>query len=252
MRQRLIDSALKDKLLLSKDYRKFLKILIESSANTRGEQAKLSRKAGFSSRSYLSELLAGKKGLSRDSASRLKNGLQLSKFWGNYFDCLVWLEHPELCPRNITLEQIKSKITQLRSDIKNLSENNKIEKTVAEHLHRPQVFQVYAALGSETKGASLKEIGERTGLQNPLIEKTLEQLLKSQAVRQLKDRYYAEVSKADALNFSKRNELSELIRLITLDLQKKRESIVASPSSLTVYRFRRRTPRLAAWDISGG
>ena len=235
MRQRQIDPAAKEKLLVAQDYRKFLKILIEDSTSGRGEQAKLSRKAGFFSRSYLSELLAGKKGLSRDSASRLRSALQLPKYWGNYFDCLVWLEHPDLRPKNLQQENIKSKISQIRSDLKNSTENMSIEKTVTQQLHRLQVFQIYAALGTESTGASLVEIAMRTKLSDSVIEKALRQLLDTKAITLKDDRYFAFANKADVLNLSGKSDLAELIRLITLDLQKKREDIVKSPTSLTVY-----------------
>ena len=235
MRYRLVDEQSKDKLLSSDDYRKFLRILIEDSNVNRGEQAKLSRKAGFSSRSYLSEILAGKKGLSRDSASRLKSALQLPRFWGSYFDCLVWLEHPELSPKNVHPENIKSKLAQLRTDIGNTTNNDLLEKKVGQFLQKPQVFQIYAALGTAACGAVISDVVQRTNLSQPLIEKTLRLMIESGVVIKKGRRYFAEVSKADALNFKNKAELSELIRLITTDLNKKREVIANSATSLTVY-----------------
>lgn len=235
MLQPLHSGFVKEKLLKSKSYREFLKILILDPPNRRGEMAKVSRRAGFSSRSYLSELLSGKKGVSQDGLTRLKSALKLPKSWGQFLDSLVWLEHPEVCPKNFTPELVKIRIIQLKNEIKNQFESETIEKKVSLQLLRPQVFQVYAALGSVNKGARFDDILNRTKLDKHVVQKALSQLIESEAVSKVQENYFAFTNKADALNLKNQKDLVELIRLISIDLQKKRHDIVKSPSSLTIY-----------------
>lgn len=221
----------RDRLVAAVNFREFL-ILVLPVVNQ--NQAAISRRAGFSSRSYFSEILSGKKGLSKDSLARLKTALRLPKLWAQFFDYLVFSEYPKLGPTSLTGEKIATRLQQLRKDLTQQPAEPDISRVLA-YVHRPQVFQVYAALGDISLGASLNEIMQRTGLSQQAVHRALSQLLEFKAAEQKGDRFFAFASQADALNLNQPGALAEMLGTVCSDLQKNKDKIVSVPTNLTVY-----------------
>lgn len=226
-----LEPDLQRKLLKAENFREFLNLALPL---TNQSQAILSRRAGFGSRSYLSELLKGKKGLSKDSLSRLKLALRLPRRWSQYFECLAWMEDAKLRPLNWNEEDVLSHWRRLQADLKR--DHSDLGRKAAEaHVPRPQVFQVYAALGDLASGATFPEILQRTGLTEKSARQALAQLLEYAAVEKKDDKFFALSSRADALNLRRSEALAEMLGTVCTDLQKNRSKIVSIPTNLTLY-----------------
>ena len=209
----------------------FLNTLLKA----RGAKAKLSRRAGFTSRSYLTELLNGKKGLSRDSLLRLKSSIKLPKPWPQFFEFLAWQSDPKLRPAHQTDLSVAETIKQLRYELKNRSIDSREKNSAANCIKSPQLFQVYAALGPPTVGATVLEIAARTKLAPRQITKYLNKLINAEAAVQRGDLFFAPISQADNLTIKNDLDLSEMVKLVTHDIHKNRDQILKEPHSLTIY-----------------
>lgn len=229
---RKLDSSFLQELAMAPTYRSFLSLLLQK----RGAKAQLCRRAGFTSRSYLSELVAGKKGLSRDALSRVKTALNLPKPLPQLFENLVYQSEPSLRPSKFSEQSLQDQIAQIRHEVVN-QVHRPIDKAeiVKPCVKSPQLFQVYAALGLPSEGASEKEVSLRTGLSPRQVNRHLKQLLELKAITQKGDRYFAPASQADNINMEDSKSLSEMVRLVSQDIQKNRDNILSDLNSLTVY-----------------
>lgn len=237
MKPPVLDFYVFKKILLAQNTSAFLEAVVSAleERHGRGVKSNISRKAGFSSRSYLTEIVAGKKGFSRDSLSRLKGALPLDKSWLRLFEYLAWLEDPKLRPPTLSVGELRQEIKNLRITLERQMSQKPGYKVAEPNIRRPQVFQVYAALGDEKTGATLDEIEKRTGLRHHSICVALRQLVVSGAVLQNGDRYFAVAMKADALGVKEPEVLADLIHIICTDLQKRRVHIAKVPTNLTIY-----------------
>lgn len=228
--KRKLDPALIQRLVETKSYQQFLQVLLEP----RGASAQLARRAGFNSRSYLSELMAGKKGLSQDSFNRIKTGMGLPRSLTQLFEALVYQSESQLRPARYSSEQIHDLISQALREIKTQPSPGNSELARA-CVRSPQVFQIYAALGLPSEGATLEEIMLRTSLSARQVKVHLKKLLERNIIVHQADRYYAPVSQADHLGIHETEDLSEMVKLVTQDIQKSRNEILKDANSLTVY-----------------
>lgn len=212
----------------------FLKLIISQMEETgmRGVQASICRKAGFASRSYFSEVLSGKKGLSRDSMLRLKSALKLTGVVGKLFELLAIQSNPGIDPR-MDQKQIGQKISNLRAEIKRANDLN--HKEIKPDLNRPELFQVYAALGSIDSGSNLEQICYRTGLSKSTVKRALQLMMDQGFVEGKEDRYFAVTSKADNLSSTDHEAVSELIKKVCFSLQRNRSVIAKDKANLNVY-----------------
>jgi hypothetical protein len=215
-------------------YRGFLGLYL----SPRGRKAQLCRKAGFSSRSYLSEIIAGKKGLSRDSFQRIKGALGSSSLWVNFFECLVWKSELSLRPKHFSHETNENKLNLLRSSLLQVSlqsHSTQDSKGAIRCVGQPQLFQVYAALGSENKGANMQEIIGRTRLNALTVEKYLRRLLMMEVIYENNGRYYAPVNKSDALTIKNPQTISNLMGQVCKKIYQDRDRIARESNSMVVY-----------------
>jgi uncharacterized protein (TIGR02147 family) len=231
----LYNSTLVRELSKATDYRKYLITIMDAHerARGRGTKALISRRAGFASRSYLTEILNGKKGLSRDAMVRIRTALKLRGPLAKFFECLAALEHPEIRIHEMNPARLREKIKSLRTELTNFSEEQ--NKIASPHLQNPEIFQVYAALGPEAVGATIQEVLFRTKISESMARKGLGQLISSGAVLKNKDRYHAVASKTDALSSQDEIAISEMIQKVCASIQKNRQQIVADKKSLGIY-----------------
>jgi len=217
------------KLTRTSDSRAFLKKALEFHYERQGKinLSDFSRKVGFSSRSYLSEFLAKKKGLSRDSVLRIKSALKLPPLYRRFFELLVYRDQPELMPKNLllpdVLEQIKSMQERLAAEVtKEFSPRN-----VSNIVKKAEIYQVYAALGKVGVGATLDEILKRTGLEKPVIQDVLEILKNEKALIQVGDRNIPISSQLDFLGLSASDGLTDLTRQVCNAISKNAAEIIS-------------------------
>ncbi len=220
-------------LMKAQNYREFLSACLAKTAKGNyGTQAHISRKAGFASRSYLSEVITGRKGLSRDAMLRLKLALDLPSPLAQMFETLVFLSHPQLQMEPLKASELEKQLNLIRRQIRTEGFRGAIAKPF---LKQPEVFQVYAALGTETRGASLAEIKFRTRLPESFIQTALKLLIDGGAVRSKLTRYFAITDKADLFASENAEEVAAMVRQVCGNIQKNSQQIVSEPGNLNVY-----------------
>ncbi|MEZ0392241.1 MAG: DUF4423 domain-containing protein [Pseudobdellovibrionaceae bacterium] len=221
-------------LINASNYREFILIFIRELeiSKGRGARAEISRKAGFASRSYLSEILQGQKGLSRDAMIRFKVAMKLTSDLGKLFELLVYKCHPNLQLTSLPLSEIEKKIASTRKKILSSQKRSEITKPF---VSRPEVFQVYAALGTEFTGANFDEIRFRTQASERDIKSALQVLLSGGAVQLSNERYFAVTSKASFLNCEEVGEVTQMVQRVCRSIQTQSRQIVEDPKNLNIY-----------------
>jgi hypothetical protein len=226
-------------LLKANNYRDFLECLIaERSGNKKPNFSEMSRRAGFSSRSFIREVLDGKKSLTLSSVAKLKKALGLTGFLAQYFELLVAFEEPAV---NVSLwsdEVILEKLSTLKERLHKQSRSAavKVSSATADSLFMNRVApEVYASLGTLENGASLAEIQSRSGLPTPTIESVLHSFLKWDVIETRGGRFYLKDPDLDIFNLGNGlNFQSTYLESIT-KLQRKARAGLNSQSDLFLH-----------------
>jgi uncharacterized protein (TIGR02147 family) len=176
-----MDLALQMQLAEAKDYRSFLRCAIIE--NGKGCAA-FSRRAGFSSRSFLSEVIRGHRRLSHASYEKVIQGLKLSGNMRRLFQLLVALEEPDVVPLRDRTD-LRTKIEELRQKLRNSKMTSRKGLFLNHH-----VPVVYAALGSKRAGATQEDILFRTGLKSPEVTSILAFMTSNGLVYEREKRFF--------------------------------------------------------------
>jgi len=230
-------STIIDELITSESFRTCLSLSLKLHYFNRGKKVNLSdfsRKADFAARSYVSELLSGKKGLSRDTLSRITHALAIPRPYIQLLESLAHLENPGLRSKEITERILEKKIRDLRKSARTL-DLHKSEAQMASPIINPQVFEVYASLGTLDDGATLSEIITRSALSPSDIKRSLSILLKAELVRQEDDRYFAVSSQADFFGLKTHQGLGSLVSSVCKDIDSRREEILNDSANLVFH-----------------
>ncbi len=175
-------------LAKAKSYRDFLNIVVEGAGGT----AAFSRRAGFTSRSFLSEVLRGNRRLSHASYEKVVRAVKVPGPYKRLFKLLLAIEEPDVLSLQGTRD-LNERIAELRKYLLNPAQQNDFKNVIS----APNVPVVYAALGSSEKGASVQEICQRTKLGVKEIASVLEQLVKRNVITQKRDRYFTSCGDMD-------------------------------------------------------
>lgn len=223
-----VDSAYNE-LLEIHDARAFLKKALEVRYRKKGKVnlADFSRRAGFSSRSFLSEYLAGKKGLSRESVGQLKMALKLPKPYLDLFSLLVGKDQPELLTRRLSVDEIEKQVGSIKVSLARQTEALMQIKDPARLLSRLTLFRVFASLGTEEEGASLHEVSTRSNLNPESVLDTLQFLINEGAITTQNGRYYARSNQIDLLKIADAASLADLTRSICTQIRAEANDIVS-------------------------
>lgn len=224
-------------LTAARDPVEFLTVIFKhlEHSHGRGVKSLVCKRAGFASRSYLTEVLARKKGLSRDSMLKLKSALRLSRDLGRLFELLVYKEYPAAQFPSMSssdlLKNLAAARLQARQGLFKFGKKNVARPNVA----NPEVFQVYAALGPELTGATLLEIAHRSRLTERTVRQYLKILLKNGAVHQKEERFFAVTAKADDLKVEDAEAIAKMISKVSSHVGRHSSSIAEDGSSLNMY-----------------
>lgn len=214
--------------------RDFLKLalLLRYSRNGKINISEFSKMAGFSSRSFISEYLAGKKKLSQDSFVKIKQALALPKDYANLFYCLVLQDQEELRQgKEINVENEIQLIKNILNQSQGLEQNPAKKKAL---LKKRQALRVYASLNDRQTGATIFEVIKKTGMSLSRAQECLQHLLDQSVVMYKDQKFYATEEKLDFFNF-KESELSDLTKEITAEINTQSEQLVKDESSFVFY-----------------
>lgn len=164
-----------DELLEASNYRSFLQALYltNKALDPQFSYSYIAKQCKFSSKSYIKEVIDGKKRLSLESGYKLTVGLKFPALWQKYFINLVVLD--EKIATKASLE-VPREIARLRKKL-NTSRYFSIKESESDLFKDMNWPYVYAALGTAEEGATLLEIETRTGLSSEVIGNTLEMLI---------------------------------------------------------------------------
>jgi uncharacterized protein (TIGR02147 family) len=222
------DPAFQARLLEAQDFKAFLRLFFRSSTAEKDDStrhpkpityAEFSRRAGFSSRSYILDVLEGRKPLGSAVMEKIARGLGLTSLWREYFRLL--LAHSkssdsETFQRN--LDSIRKKLSK-RSRISLIPPGKNQSKFSP--LIRTELPRIYAACGSEIDGASLAEVLARTRGEVEITESVLQKLESLGLLEKKGDRYYPRYAHLAFERFESENFFREDY-LANLEVAKKR------------------------------
>jgi uncharacterized protein (TIGR02147 family) len=176
----------------AEDYRTFLSQVFEASTKS-GKKfnfAAFSRKAGFSSRGFIKEVLDGRKRLTSLSFPKVLKALALPLSLRQFFTYLVILEEPELNHDKLTQVQISHRLSEIREKLKAQLEQTENEGSAAQALFKSyHILEVYSVLGNRQQGIDLSEVQRRTGLELEICQRVLRQLVEQKVITVKAGRY---------------------------------------------------------------
>lgn len=168
-------------LLSASDYRTFLKLVVEKGSRKRwGSYTAFSKKSGFSSRSYVRDVVSGKRRLTPKTLGPVASTMALSSDLRTYFKLLVSLEENDIRPRELAPDQVRTKLRKLKERLLKRKAGPRRPAGMVAESFGPEI---YAALGTQEGGASLDEICMRTGLAPDAAGAVLAKMCETGAVR---------------------------------------------------------------------
>lgn len=179
----------------TKDYRQFLVTVLSPPEKNprRGRLSEAARRAGLS-RSFLSEVLSGKKSLTPSSFLKLQNSLRLPTELKKFFALLVAVEHDSLLPllSLSTSAQAASQLRELRERLNRKTQGQRsLCPTPQRKVFSVDLFCVFAALGSLSSGETLEGIMHKTNLGRAAVLRALERMQDAGWVNKREERFYA-------------------------------------------------------------
>jgi uncharacterized protein (TIGR02147 family) len=218
--------------LEAKDYRSFLKLAMERRyAHREMTLAELATRSGFSSKGFISDLLAGRKKITAKALPKIMEGLNLPKRLAGYFELLVQLEEEGLRPQGLKEAEIRLQLGRLKRVFRD--RQAPVAANVKAGIYRHVVYKVYAALGSAEKGASWEELLKRSRLPESAVKEALDLLLGLALVREEGRRFYAEMGNIEAFGLNETSRFQEVMASATAALAQKIQKV--QPADLFFY-----------------
>ena len=167
----------------TKNYQNFLKkAFTELERSKNGfSYADFARKAGFSSRSFPRDVVLGKKRLTASSAIAFANALKLRGDLKQFFVLLVEVQGDGIAASPTSLEKAKKQLNQVRQRLVHEQRDESKKHTL--FTRTKYWFEVYAALGTLERGASLDAIERRTNLSSTVCKNTLTEMVQQGVAR---------------------------------------------------------------------
>ncbi len=182
-------------MLKASGYREFLPAFFVDPSTKRGpirspkplSYAEASRRAGFASRSFLRDVVGGRKSLSLASLERTSRALSLTGNWKRYFTALVLASLDGPGKHETKLQRLREQLARPATVELEISSSKRRE--IRNYLSN-SVPVVFAACGSIAEGASEREISARTGLGMVVIGRALTQLMALNLIQAKNERFY--------------------------------------------------------------
>ncbi len=187
-------SEIQNELLSAKSYRSFLRVFFNSSGGQRPlTYGEFAQRAGFKSRTFMNDVILGRKRLTPLSIEQVKVGLRLTGAWADYLHCLVAMDEPKFQTssrdQKYYLERLKKKKLALQARSK--QKNGGTDDAIAKILLQPNFPEMFAALGTFDAGADFETILSRTKFEKTVAISLLGKLIEAEIVELKNGRYYA-------------------------------------------------------------
>lgn len=168
------------------NYRDLLKLQLSQPTGKKPKSwAGLAKSAGFSSKSFLRDMLAGKKRLTARSLPKVIKAFKLEGDVQVLFEYLVKREEEDIRQASETESFIKKQLSKTRRRILNQGQ----PQTHTKIYEIPMLIDVYAALGSTTNGVTVESVAKKTKFSITQIHNCLATLIDYELVRKTGVRY---------------------------------------------------------------
>jgi hypothetical protein len=179
------------KLLDCGSYRAFLGLWIEERSKVRRFGfSDIARAARFASRSFPRDVQLGTKRITLRSREKFIQGMGLTGDLASYFRILVDLEEPSCRPIGTDEKKLERSRKALRKRLLEKAGFAEEKVQMDDSIFVDDFPRIYAALGSEDRGASLPEITGRTGVSSSRLSKALASFVQKGWVREEGGRYH--------------------------------------------------------------
>jgi hypothetical protein len=171
----------------AQDYRGFLRgVFLASSKNGKPNYSALSRRAGFSSRGFIPDVLEGRRRLTGNSFPKMLRLVGGPSAVRGAFTCLVQLEEPELNPDQVSERDLRLRLNDMRGKLRaRLQATGSSEPGFAKSLFKSHhILAVYAALGDREPGMSVEEVARRSSVNLMICGQVVEHLHKQGVIRE--------------------------------------------------------------------
>lgn len=192
-----------DLLLNAKNYRSFLALFFDKELSQKCKDktplsyAEFSRRAGFSSRAFIRDVISGDKRVCLSNFDKICLGLKLNSDLKEYFKAMVSAEeadfqaHIKTEPKIVLRRQSEKIRKSLAIKRINLEDpEHQVRHQMRKVLSQPGVSLVFAASGTEAGGASFQEIQKRCRLDEKTIEKAIKELVRFELLSSTDGRFY--------------------------------------------------------------
>jgi len=191
--------------------------------------ADLARKMGFSSRSFVRQLMIGNRRPNLQNCRQISQGLGLSSEASDYFELLIVAENQQLDPVAFDKKLNEAELKLRRSLDKGVRQIRKTD---------PIPFErwpfIYASLGSPKQGRTLPEIVEMSGQNKTVCFEILEALQKKEMIHwdSKQQRYFAKEEIIEIGELGNSKILKNLYKLIALETLRRVDSDLSGGQAL--------------------
>lgn len=170
-------------ILEAKSYRDFIRLFFITKSRPLSYR-QFANRAGYASKSHVSEIISGRKRMTLGSFPKVVRGLGLDETRADFFYCLIALEEPDF-RQGKSLTHFESRLLKLKKRIVGAGESTWFsnETAAADITLQENCTDVCVAIGDPVKGATEEEIGRKTALPIAKINEALNKLLSGGLVR---------------------------------------------------------------------
>lgn len=180
------DSLFVTQLLEAKDYRSFLGLFFKKDGRKSPKPLtyqEFSNRSGISSKSFLKDVIAGRKRLTHRSTPKVFIALKLDRSWREFLNSLIIIEEEDLRGPRFNRDRELEKLEKIKEKIRKTRKERIISDSKILELYLTKDFpEIFAALGSEEKGATIEDIIHRTNLPLKRIDFILRKMRKNKIV----------------------------------------------------------------------
>jgi uncharacterized protein (TIGR02147 family) len=220
-------------LLYINDPRVFLRKALElqyKSVNL----ADFSRRAGFSSRSFLSLYLSGKKGLSANSLAMITEALKLPKDYKRLFLMIASKDDQKLTRKLNIKASLEVELLHQKASI---IQKEKVKNDINQHgfrLTSRYLFRVFASIGTKERGESLNLICTKSKLTKKVAQEALEVLINLGLVEKKSEKYFPVSTEVDLLDLNE-SEFRSFIKNVFNDIANNSDLILEERNNIMLY-----------------
>ena len=224
------DQAFVAQLLQAANYRAFIKLFFHRDEGIENPKkltfGEFAQRSSFASKSYLNDIIAGRKRLTPGAFEKVVVGLKLNSAWAKYFKSLVSVEEPKFHSatkdRSYFVQQCqKAKNQLLRSQSVTVVPRHAAK--IQQVLVRQDFPEIYAALGDLGAGETFAGILRKTRFSEEILKKALTALESVELLKfdSLTGRYVPQSIGLDAYGLQD-SELFKMVFFHSLEKAKKR------------------------------